>query len=267
MREPGKLLCEAAVIDIKWLNDSYYTLRFHSPEMALRSSPGQFVNLKLSNVKDLLLRRPMSIYRCGKKEGWLEFLLKIVGRGTRTFSHVQPGDEFGLLGPLGRGFDFDDVNDAILVGGGIGIAPLVFLAEEMYARNVNVRFVQGFVSQSEMCCAEELTPFVEELQIATDDGSYGFHGDVVGLLRELIRGKADLTGAEIFACGPNVMMRSLAELCVQENMKAQFSVEAHMACGFGVCVGCPVPLHDRSGYYLACTDGPVFRLGDIDFAD
>ena len=267
MRSSGKLLCDAALVEIKWLNKSYYTLRFHAPEMAGQCLPGQFVNLNLANSLDPLLRRPMSVYRCSPERGWLEFLLKVVGKATKGFSTVRAGDQFGLFGPLGRSFEFENTRDAILVGGGIGIAPLVFLAEQMNGKDIRVHFVQGFSSIDELCCQEEITPFVEQLLIATDDGSHGFHGNAVRLVQNLIERKSDLAGTVVFACGPNSMFFALEKLCCEKNLKAQFSVEAQMACGFGVCVGCPMPRQDGRGYYLACIDGPVFHLGEVSFSE
>ncbi len=255
----------AELIGKDWLNDSYFTLRFSCLEIAQICLPGQFVNIKLSDLYDPLLRRPMSIYKCNRQEGWIEFLLKVVGKGTLGLSAVKKGETFGLLGPLGNGFNCDGIQNAILVGGGIGIAPLVFLAEELAGKGVSINFIQGFRTKNEYCCRDEIVPFVKRLLISTDDGSIGIQGDVAQALNKLIAENSSLKNSTLLACGPNQMMESIEKICLSQNIEAQFSVETHMACGFGVCIGCPMPKSDESGYYLACVDGPVFNLGDVKF--
>lgn len=258
-------MCYAKLIEKKWLNSSYFTLRFYCPDIALNCFPGQFVNLKLSELYDPLLRRPMSIFKCNKEEKWIEFLLKVVGKGTFGFSTVKTGDRFGLLGPLGNNYNFENVNSAVLVGGGIGIAPLIFLAEELSKNDIEIFFIQGFRSKDELCCLDEIAPMVNHLIVTTDDGSYGKKGDVAIAFQNIISEQPTLSKSTVFACGPNPMMASLEKICMDQDIMAQFSVEAHMACGFGVCVGCPIPIRDGSGYYLACVDGPVFNSGEVKF--
>ncbi len=260
-----KFVYHSELIEKEWLNDSYFTLRFFCPEIAQICLPGQFVNLKMSDLYDPLLRRPMSIYKCNRQEGWIEFLLKVVGKGTLGFSTVKKGEFFGLFGPLGNGFNSNEIKSAILIGGGIGIAPLVFLAEELAGNGISINFIQGFRSKNEYCCGDEIMPFVNQLLISTDDGSFGIQGDVAQVLNKLIAENSSLKNSTLLACGPNQMMKSIEKICLSQNIKAQFSVETHMACGFGVCVGCPMPKSDGSGYYLSCIDGPVFNLGEIKF--
>lgn len=265
MNLPRKVICNSELLEKKWLNQFYYTLRFAAPLIAESCLPGQFVNLRLSKLFDPLLPRPMSIYRCNREEGWIEFLLKVVGKGTRTFAEGRKGDRFGLLGPLGNGFDVNSTETAILIGGGIGIAPLIFLAEELQKSGIDAHFIQGFKTQDELCCLEEISGTAGSFQIATDDGTYGFHGDVAECLKALLEDRSDLQGATAFVCGPNSMMHAISQVCLDAGISAQLSAEAHMACGFGVCVGCPLPRSDEKGYYLTCVDGPVFRLGEVSF--
>ena len=258
MTKNQKFICESRLIKKKFLNTSYYRLRFEAPIIASNSHPGQFVNFRISNVLEPLLRRPMSIFRSNPDEGWIECLIKIVGKGTSLFSNAKIGEQFNLLGPIGKPFDFLHVKKAILAGGGIGIAPLVFLAEKMQKENIDMVFIQGFKTADEICCLSEIESMVNTVVFTTDDGSFGAHGLVTDQLKVLIDKRPEFLQATLFACGPNPMMSALEKLSNQFKLKAQFSLEAHMACGFGACVGCAVPSKDNQSYYLVCEDGPVF---------
>ncbi|HHM24307.1 MAG TPA: dihydroorotate dehydrogenase electron transfer subunit [Bacteroidetes bacterium] len=258
-----KYLGEYPLTEKEWLNASYYRLRFEAPEIARESLPGQFVNLRLTRLHDPLLRRPMSIFRRNAAEGWFEVLVKVVGKATKFFGGAHPGDRFDLLGPLGRGFRTGGVRRAVLVGGGIGIAPLVFLAEELRHQEVPVVFFQGFRSADEVCCTRELEQLGAQVILSTDDGTAGRKGLVSEVLEEELKNGSRLREADVFVCGPDAMMRSVAGVCRAYGLPAQISVEAHMACGFGACVGCAVPAADGQQYFLACVDGPVFDLKEI----
>lgn len=258
-----RILQDYELSEKKWLNTSYYSLRFNAPEIAKNSNPGQFINLRASDTLDPLLRRPLSIFRCNRVEGWIEFLVKPVGKGTKLISKTKTGDQFSLLGPLGNSFQWQKANNGILVGGGIGIAPLVFLAEEMVRSGKKPTIIWGFQSKRELCCVDEMKALETDVYVTTDDGSYGFHGLVTEKLAQLLRESPELREATVFACGPNPMMAALEKICDDYSMDAYFSLEAHMACGFGACVGCAVPSHDRKKYYLVCEEGPVFHKGDV----
>ena len=255
--------CELA--EKEWLNASYYRLRFYAPEIVKNSHPGQFINLRSPETLDPLLRRPLSIFRCNGEKGWIEFLIKLVGRGTQLFSQTKPGDRFSLLGPLGNSLPWQNIKNGILVGGGIGIAPLVFLAEEMIQSGKKPTLIWGFQSKEELCCVDKMKALQAGIHVATDDGSYGFHGLVTEKLAQLLHESPESRDATVFACGPNPMMAALEKICANYFMEAYFSLEAHMACGFGACAGCAVPSHDRKKYYLVCEDGPVFHKGDVYF--
>lgn len=260
-----KFVCECELIEKEWLNSSYFRLRFNAPEIVSSSKPGQFINCRFANKLDPLLSRPMSIYRCNRGEGWLDLLIKLVGKATLGFSQAEPGDRFTLVGPLGRGFDFSNVEQAFLIGGGIGIAPLVFLAEQMSNNGIEPVFIGGFLSGREVCCVDEIEPFVKRYFVTTDDGSYGFRGMVTDKFRNILENKNGLSGSSVFCCGPNPMMSALEKICDQYELKAQFSLEAHMACGFGVCAGCAVPAKNNQKYLLVCEHGPVFYKGEANF--
>jgi len=260
-----RVILESELIEKEWLNSSYYRLRFLAPEIVSVCQPGQFVNVRFSHFSEPLLRRPLSIFRCHSKEGWLEFLVKVIGKGTKLFSQAEPGASFDLLGPLGHGFEYQKNQPAILVGGGIGIAPLVFLAEVLHQQKTELVFLQGFRTAAEICCINEVKQLARLFIVTTDDGSYGLRGLVTDRLLAILQAEPDLKRSVIYACGPTPMLRAISVICNQLNLAAQFSLEAYMACGFGACVGCAVPASNHSEYRLVCVDGPVFHEREIDF--
>jgi len=263
---PQQILGTFPLLDKQWLNTSYFRLRIAAPEIAANCRPGQFVNVRLAEQEAPLLRRPMSIFRRSYGEGWIEVLVKQVGRGTRAFGQAHPGDLFDLLGPLGNGFQIKGAQKALLVGGGIGIAPLVFLAEVLQEKKVPFRFLQGFRSGDETSCVAGLRELAGQFLLATDDGSAGYRGTVADLLEAVLNDSPEWRKSEVYVCGPDAMMNSVARVCRRYGLSAQFSVEAHMACGFGACMGCAVPAADGKGYRLVCVEGPVFKLGELHFA-
>jgi len=265
LKEVKKAVLESELIEKEWLNSSYYRLRLFAPEIAADCQPGQFVNLRFSHFFEPLLRRPLSIFRCDPQAGWLELLIKVVGKGTRLFSLAEPGAIFDLLGPLGHGFHYDQNRPAVLVGGGIGIAPLFFLAETLHRQKNDSIFLQGFRSAAEVCCINDLKKLARVLIVATDDGSYGKQGLITEQLLALLQTEPDMLQSLIYACGPQPMLQIISGICNRLNLPGQFSLEANMACGFGACVGCTVPAKNRTEYRLVCMDGPVFNSGDLDF--
>lgn len=209
--------------------------------------PGQFVNVA---IPGFFLRRPLSV--CDWSAGSLRLLVREAGAGTHTLCAATPGDRFNVLLPLGNGFDGDTVPDGampVLVGGGIGLAPLVGLARRLVASGASPRVVLGFRSASDAFCLDEFHALGCPVDIATEDGSLGTRGFVTEPLRPLAT-----RGAYVFACGPLPMLRAVAVL--PGLVGGQFSLEARMGCGFGACVGCTI--ETRDGPRRICREGPVF---------
>jgi dihydroorotate dehydrogenase electron transfer subunit len=234
-----------------------FALEFLSPEIARTAVPGQFVNIKVDCSTFPLLRRPMSI--CDVKEETVKILFNVVGRGTAILARATLGDRIDILGPLGHGFDLPRSFDrAIIVAGGLGVAPFQFLtrvltqqdmpsASFIGARTANQLVLDGLVNVS----------------VATDDGSTGFRGTVIDLLRSKLE-RSEASHQMIFACGPIPMLRSLQQFVRELKVRCQVSVETIMACGIGLCQGCPVEqVEDTQRYKLSCKDGPVFDLSKI----
>jgi dihydroorotate dehydrogenase electron transfer subunit len=221
-----------------------YVLAMRAPEIASAVRAGQFVNLGWSPGP--LLRRPFSVYRVGGED--IEVVLKAVGAGTSQLLAMEVGDRISCLGPLGRGFEIPRAGTAVLISGGLGVAPMPLAALQARAAGLRVTWVHGARTAIELCTESD----ADELVWATDDGSRGIRGTAVGAAPN-----ADV----VLACGPNRMLAAVA----QRWPDAQVAVETYMGCGTGVCLGCAVPL-ERGGYDRACSEGPVYRARDIDWA-
>jgi dihydroorotate dehydrogenase electron transfer subunit len=225
-----------------------------APEIARASRPGQFVMLKCGG--DTFLRRPLSIHRVDKDSGRIAFLFAVVGRGTAWLAGVKPGEALDLLGPLGRGFEIkSETRRLVLVAGGLGLAPLGFLADVAAAQGKEVTLLLGAASAGMLCPIGKL-PQAETCVLSTDDGSMGRKGFVTASLPAYLP-QAD----QVFACGPLPMFRTMAEDASLKDKDVQVSLEVRMACGLGVCYGCTVST--KAGLRQVCKDGPVFRLNDI----
>lgn len=222
------------------------------------AQPGQFVMVRCSQGYDPLLRRPLSIHRVAPLSSptQLALLFAVVGRGTNWLARRKQGDMIDLLGPLGHGFEIGPKSrNLLLIAGGIGIAPLVALAEKGIAKGFGITLLLGAPTQSQLYPAPLLPPEVK-LVVATEDGSAGRRGVVTDLLVDTAA-EAD----QIFACGPISMYRTMASEKILKGKSVQVSMEVRMGCGRGGCYGCA--LETRAGMRLVCQDGPVFDLKEI----
>ena len=229
-------------------------LWLEAPEIAATARPGQFVMLKCNGHN--LLRRPLSIHRLNSDKTRLAFLFAIVGQGTAWLATIKAGEQLDLLGPLGRGFDVaQTTKKAVLIAGGLGVAPLTFLADELISSGVKTTLLYG-AATAKLLCPNHLLPEALECAVATEDGSYGRQGFITSYLPEYLE-----ENSELFACGPTPMYRTLANMDVLKDRDLQISLEMRMACGLGVCYGCTI----RTSYGLqqACHHGPVFKMRDI----
>ncbi len=191
------------------------------------------------------LPRAFSVLRAG--DGELQFLIEDVGPGTRRLCELRPGDSLLLVGPLGNGFAPPrEARAPLLVGGGVGIAPLAIWQDELGGE---ASTLLGFRDAAHAAGAALLT----NTGVSTDDGSVGHHGLVTELLEDELDARAD--DVEVYACGPPAMLEAVRELCSDREVPAQLALESGMACGFGACFGCVVPTTD--GYVRLCVDGPV----------
>ncbi|MFZ1976906.1 MAG: dihydroorotate dehydrogenase electron transfer subunit [Bacteroidota bacterium] len=235
-----------------------FLLRLQSAEIASTAKPGQFLNIRIdSGSIQPLLRRPFSISRI--EDDTIELLIGIAGQGTAKLSEKKAGDIVDVIGPLGNSFRIESGHTtALLVAGGVGIAPFPFLSHELQNRGKKVAVFAGFRSASFV-----YTRYLDPVFIATEDGSQGRKGTVIDLLQEYVRMKP-AGEAKIFACGPTAMLRALTEFARREAICCEMSLEGDMACGVGLCQGCPVERIDGNPKFaLTCKDGPNFFSSDI----
>lgn len=232
-----------------------FLLKVHSPEIASAASPGQFCNIKVSDSNYPLLRRPFSI--CDVKNDSVYFMFTIVGEGTQTLSEKKVGDTLEILGPLGNGFNYSgDYEIAVIVVGGIGAAPFPFLINKLNNECNKICF-SGGRTKDDIIQYGMVNNF-----ISTDDGSEGFKGTVIDLLKSKEEIFKEGT-TKIFGCGPTPMLKALSEFSIKNNLNCEISTESAMACGFGICQGCPIEEKDKDKYLLVCKDGPVFNVKDV----
>jgi len=239
-----------------------------------KSLPGQFVMIRTESGEIPFLSRPLSIYSVFSQddETFLELLYKIVGKGTEVFSHLDKGVVLHVLGPLGKGFDIpSSCKRIVLIAGGVGVAPLSFLALHCRQRIPDAEIVcyLGAGSSRVIPGLDRLEGACEAVKISTDDGSRGYHGTVTELFRQdLDRYTGD--DVRIYSCGPRPMLRNIQELLTDLPIACQVSLEERMACGIGACLGCVVRTRrsgEGEGYARVCTEGPVFDIRHVRFDD
>ena len=223
---------------------------------------GRFFELlcRASVSYDPLLRRPYSVYRTDAAESTLTFLVRPFGRGGSWLAERALGDDIGILGPLGNAYEILPRSRRLLmVAGGVGVAPLVFLSDEAVQLGLDVTFLMGAANGDGLLPASQLASAVEYV-VATDDGSQGHHGAITDLAPDYVR-----WSDQIFTCGPEPMYQSLRALVGPERVggrpSVQVSMERSMACGFGACLGCVV--ETRRGMVASCVDGPVYDMDDV----
>ena len=248
------------VLHCRTLLPGYYELSLCAPSVVARAHPGQFVAVRVGQGLDPLLRRPLSLSSWDHHTGTLALWVERVGRGTRALEELKPGDEVDLLGPLGRGFPpVSSQDELVVVGGGIGVAPLRQLVVEAQKATEKIVVCLGARSRSHLLGVEELSGVGVRVEVATDDGSRGHHGLVTELMEKEL--KPGLT--RIMACGPWPMLNSVQKIATRLECEAYVSLEAYMACAVGACQGCAVKAGDKDGYHRVCADGPVFSHAQI----
>lgn len=248
------------------VNDKYFKLGLESRGLEKQARPGQFIMLEVSDIIGPLLRRPLSIH--DTSAGRLELLYEVIGKGTTILSQRKPGEYLDIIGPLGNGFSIAKPQSSILVAGGMGVAPLVYLAKKMVIRksgNQEIRnplVLIGAKTKRHILCESEFKKLGYAVKVATDDGSRGLNGRVSELLQNTLS-TIDYRLSTIYACGPHLMLKEVARIAQEHDIPAQVSLEAHMACGIGACLGCVVETKD--GYRRVCKDGPVFKAQELTY--
>jgi dihydroorotate dehydrogenase electron transfer subunit len=254
----------AKVISQEEINKGCFKMRLEAPFAAKSAKPGQFLHIHCSNSTDPLLRRPISIHRIGGKH--LEILYNVVGKGTAILSQKEKGDKLDIIGPLGNGFKIykNSESPKMLVAGGMGVAPLLGLAEELRSliKGKKGIVILGAKTKNHILCEKEFKSLGSEVYIATEDGSKGEKALATELAREVVGYKKykweDMC---IYGAGPMGMVKALCRLAEGGGLESQVSLEERMGCGVGACLGCAVDT--QRGYKRVCKDGPVFNMRDI----
>ncbi len=242
------------VVSLREVMPGVFLMWLLAPAIARAAKPGQFVMLRCGS--QTFLRRPLSVHRVSADRQQLAFLFAAVGKGTGWLAGLKPGQQLDLLGPLGTGFQVDaNASRLLLVAGGLGVAPLGFLADEARLAGKNVTLLLGAATAAALCPAE-LLPGVDACLSATDDGTHGHRGFVTHLLADALP-----EAQQVFACGPLPMLRALAADTSLSRYRTQVSLEIRMACGLGVCYGCTI--NTVHGLRQVCKYGPVFEMADI----
>jgi dihydroorotate dehydrogenase electron transfer subunit len=257
-------------VSILWnkeIGPRLYRLGFETPTMAAGATPGCFVMVRVPGDGAPLLRRPFSVHGLidGRRNpAGLEILYRVVGPGTARLAECTGGGTLDVLGPLGRGFRMAGPSDSVvIVGGGMGVAPLVFLARSIVSHRGDAGPVTAFIGagcEAEVIGAGTFRELGIDTVITTDDGSCGLHCLVTQPLEEYLE---EHRPGVVYACGPTAMLRCVARLAAARGIHCQVSVETMMACGMGACLGCALESADSGGYLHACSDGPVFDAARV----
>lgn len=251
----------ARIVEASALADGIYSMWISEAEMARNAAPGQFISVYCED-KSRLLPRPISICEIDKEAGALRIVYRIAGAGTKELSQRKAGEEVAVMGPLGNGYELAgmETKRAVLIGGGIGIPPLVALAQALSGEKTAVlgyRDARTFLREEFEACGCRIV-------IATDDGSVGTRGNVIDAIRA-----EGVQGDMIFACGPAPMQRGVKAYAAEHGIPAQLSLEERMACGIGACLACVCKSKETDGHShvnnkRVCKDGPVFWAEEIE---
>jgi dihydroorotate dehydrogenase electron transfer subunit len=249
------------------LAPGYHRIRLLAPEIANAAQPGQFVQIRVGDeaTTDPLLARPISIYRIDLPGNSLELIYKTVGRGTQSLAGKNTGETLEIIGPIGKGFTLPSAAQQVgLIGGGVGMPPLYCLAETLHATRPGLQMTlfYGGKSRVDLLELERWDRLGVEVCAATEDGAYGTQG----LVTQIILDKLQTQKYDYFAsCGPKPMLKAVREIALAHQIPGELSLEAHMACGIGACLGCTCKT--KQGYSRVCVDGPVFPLSEVSLDD
>ncbi len=248
------------VLEHEDIGAGYRRIAFDAPQIAASAAPGQFVHVRVPGLETSALRRPFSIFNA--EDGRLELLYKTVGRGTAALAGVAVGDEVSVMGPLGHGFPVKCAGVPLMVGGGFGVAPLYFLARVLKAAGLVPELFVGGRTESDLLALDRFRALGVEVHAATNDGSFGAKGLVTDPLDDRLielRGKGEKF--EIFACGPDPMLKAVAMRATGTGSKGWISMDRHMVCGVGACYACIQ--RTVRGNSRCCIEGPVFAAEDL----
>jgi len=250
------ITANSIVTENKFIQNNIFLLRVKAPLIAAEIKPSQFCNIKVSDTDFPLLRRPFSV--CDVIGDEIIFMILIHGRGTEILSNKRVGDEISLIGPLGNGFNLEgDYDLAIFLAGGIGAAPFPFMNKLLHGKKEILTISGGRTKDLVVKYG------MDNIIVATDDGSEGFRGNVIQLLESKLN-ELEKDRIKVFACGPTPMLKAISKFSIINDINCEISTESAMACGFGICMGCPVEsTENEEEYKLICKHGPVFNAKEV----
>ncbi len=255
---PKKFVNDFKVIGNTALNATNFLITAQSDTKLPEIKPGQFVNVEIKNTQEVFLRRPFSVFEVDTENNTISMIIKILGRGSEKLTQIEVGDPISMVYPLGKSFTYPDKTDRILlVGGGSGVAPMLFLAKESGLPKENVDIILGARSKGDHINVGQYAEYAS-LHFASEDGSLGEKGFVTqhSTFTEGLN-----SYDKIYACGPDGMMKAVAAQAKAAGVFCEVSLENLMACGFGVCLCCIEPT--TKGNQCVCTDGPVFNINEL----
>lgn len=250
-----KFLEMAAVVRNEAIIPDVWEMVFTAPQIAAEAQPGQFVNVHCDGGQTFL-RRPFGIVDANPATGKVTIIYRRVGKGTAEMQQLRPGDTLNVEGPLGEGTFTTTPGNVLLAGGGVGLAPLIFLAKRL---DHPVVLVAG-KSAAETFWTKFFEPYADKIYITTDDGSKGIKGFAVDALPQIFK---DQPIDRVSVCGPTVMMKTIAQASAKAGIACEVSMEKRMACGIGVCLGCTFESKLDGKRYKVCADGPVFDAKEV----
>lgn len=233
-----------------------YKMNIHSPSIVSIAYPGQFLHIRIGEQYDPLLRRPISICSLDKSNGKITLIYRILGKGTKLLSLIKPGELLNVLGPLGNGFKVFKNKKCAVIGGGIGIAPLLELSKQLDSPDIYLGF------KDEVYMVNDFSMYSSNTYVFTEDGSTGILGYPTQLLSENI-----INYDIVYTCGPKIMMKKVKSICEKNEVDCYLSMEEHMGCGIGACLVCSCKTNIEGQYKKVCVDGPVFNSKEVNLND
>lgn len=253
-----KFVVDFKVVENETLNSTNFLIKVKSEEQLPQIKPGQFVNIEIKEASEVFLRRPFSIFEVDYKENTLSMIIKILGKGSKKLTEIKVGSSISIVYPLGKSFTYPEKRDKVLlIGGGSGVAPMLFLAKESGLPIENVDILLGARTKEDHIDVSKYSKYAG-LHYVSEDGSLGEKGFVT---QHSVFTTNLQAYDKIYACGPDGMMRAIAKEAKAANVFCEVSLENLMACGFGVCLCCIEPTN--KGNQCVCTDGPVFNIKDL----
>ena len=256
----------ARVLSNKEIAKNIYEAILYSPKISKETKPGQFINILPTNLWKNVMRRPMSV--AWQENGKISIIYKVFGQGTKIISNWKENYNVDIIGPLGNYWkDFNNEQTPLLIGGGVGIAPILNLHKHLNKNNIKHKLIMGAKTKDEHFMKHNEK---NNIFLSTDLDDYGFKGNVICALEKILSNQNE--NIKIFTCGPPGMMKGVSEYCKNNTIDCDLALETIMACGIGICQGCTIVKNKksintyRSHYALACIDGPIFNNEEINDA-